>query len=130
MPTNYQLILITAPERKTAEDIAGGLLAQHLAACVTLVDSVSSLYWWENAIHKSSEVLLIAKTRTALLPEVLLFVKARHPYNVPEVISFQIADGNPAYLNWLGANTKFTAAPGGEKETAALNPPITDKPIT
>jgi periplasmic divalent cation tolerance protein len=129
MLTNYQLALITTPDRKTADSIAGELLSLHLAACVTVVNGVSSMYWWENAIRTAEEVLLIVKTKATLMPEILLAVKARHPYKVPEIISFQIADGNPAYLDWLGANTKFTAVPETGMEIKKANPPISDKRV-
>ena len=107
--TNYQIVLISVPDRKTADTIAKGLVEKRLAACVQLLDKVSSIYWWENKVTKAEEVLLMAKTRTALFPEVLLFIKENHPYKVPEVLSLPINDANPAYLDWLGANSTFTA---------------------
>ena len=107
--TNYQIVLISVPDRKTADTIAKGLVEKRLAACVQLLDKVSSIYWWENKVTKAEEVLLMAKTRTALFPEVLLFIKENHPYKVPEVLSLPISDANPAYLDWLGANSTFTA---------------------
>jgi periplasmic divalent cation tolerance protein len=108
---NYQIVHISVPDKKTAEKIARGLVEKRLAACVQMISGVTSVYWWEEKTQKGEEVILLAKTRAALFPELLLFVKENHPDQVPEVIAMPIAEANPAYIDWLGANSTFTALP-------------------
>jgi len=33
-------------------------------------------------------------------------VKKEHPYQVPELITFPLNNGNPSYLKWLDESTK------------------------
>lgn len=56
--------------------------------------------------HTSQQVLMMAKTRAALLPEFAAFVKAHHSYTVPETIAAGIVGGAGPYLDWLRAETK------------------------
>ncbi|MCM2267563.1 MAG: divalent-cation tolerance protein CutA [Elusimicrobiales bacterium] len=120
MESQYDLCFVTAPDRKTAEELAGGLLQERLAACVSTVPGLESSYWWKDRIEKSAELLLIIKTRRALREDVMQFVKRHHPYSVPETVFFGIEGAPKEYLDWLGANTLFTTnipkdkAPGKE----------------
>ena len=98
-------IHITAPDRERAEVIARALVGERLAACVAIVGGVRSIYRWEGAIQEDDEVLCLAKTRPELFAALCDRVRALHPYQVPEILAFEIADGSPAYLDWLAAST-------------------------
>ena len=108
MATEYDICFVTVGDRKTAEKIAGDLLQGRLAACVSVVPGVESSYWWKDRIERSSEILLIIKTRRALREDIMQFVKQHHPYNVPETVFTEIDGASKDYLDWLGANTLFT----------------------
>lgn len=108
MATDYDLCFVTAGDQPTADALADGLLKERLAACVTAVPGARSAYWWKGAIERSQEVLLLVKTRAALREDVVRFVKAHHPYENPEIIFAHIDAGSPQYLDWLGANTRFS----------------------
>ena len=41
------------------------------------------------------------KTRTSKIPELTEFVKTNHPYDVCEVVTTSIEQGNQPYLDWL-----------------------------
>ena len=45
-----------------------------------------------------NEALMIIKT--TLFDQVKALIQQNHPYDVPEIISMDIADGNKAYLDW------------------------------
>lgn len=108
MNTQYDICFVTAGDKKTADVITTGLLKEKLAACVSCVPGVESSYWWKDRIEKSSEILLVIKTRRALREDVVQFVKRHHPYTVPETVFCEIDGGSGEYLDWLGANTLFT----------------------
>lgn len=107
MATPYSVVLVTVPDKRAADSLAEGLVSSRLAACVNVVPGVASIYWWEGKVERSEELLLIIKTRSDLMPELCEHVKKNHPYSVPEVISWPIAEGHPGYLDWLGANARF-----------------------
>ena len=48
------------------------------------------MYWWENKIETSEEVLLYLKSTQIQLDKITSFVKENHTYKVPEVISFKV----------------------------------------
>jgi periplasmic divalent cation tolerance protein len=109
MSEAVQVLLITAPDAGVGVSLARALVEEGLAACVNVVPGVRSIYRWEGAVQDDSEVLLIAKTREALLPALTARVEALHPYDVPEVIALPIAGGSPAYLAWLRASSELRA---------------------
>jgi len=125
MTARYQIIIVTVPDKKTAHALAEGLVENKLAACVNIIGGVRSVYRWDDEIKNSSELLLLVKTRITLTPETMLYIKENHPYSIPEILSLKIEDGNPEYLDWLGANCLFTSAPDPYRKVLPrpANPP-------
>jgi len=99
------IVLITSPD-EDARKIADLLLAQRKAACVNIVPSVDSHFWWEGKLDSAQENLLIVKTRASLLDEIIDLVRQVHSYDVPEIIALPIVGGNRDYLDWLGKEVK------------------------
>ena len=98
---DVRIVLSTAPP-DVAHDLARGIVEAHLAACVNLVTGVRSVYRWEGAVHRDSEVLLIIKTTAERLANLTARIEALHPYEVPEVLAVPVAGGAERYLAWLG----------------------------
>jgi periplasmic divalent cation tolerance protein len=90
--------------REDALAIARALVAERLAAAVNIQD-VHSVYRWQGTIEEASEVLLIAKTRAALVPALSARVVALHSYQCPAVVAVPICGGNPDYLPWIEEQT-------------------------
>lgn len=109
--SHYSVVLITVPDAKTAERISTALVERRLAACVNQLPGLKSRYWWEGKIETAEELLLLAKTRNSLLPELVTVARSLHPHSVPEIIALPIVDGFPPYLNWIGANTPTNNPP-------------------
>ncbi len=100
------LVIVTAPDRQTAEALAQQLLEQRLAACVNIVPGLRSHYWWQNQIESAEEVLMLVKARRQDLATLTELVRSSHPYDVPEVIALEIVGGLSAYLDWVEAETE------------------------
>lgn len=102
----YIVLFITASNGEEAHKIAEVLLNQRKVACVNIVPRVSSLFWWQGKLDSAQESLLIVKTKTSLLPEIINLVKGVHSYEVPEIIALPIVGGNQDYLEWIGKEVK------------------------
>jgi len=105
MGYKHVIVFITVDSQETAQKIANKLLTERKAACVNIIPKVESHYWWHGKIENTDELLLIVKTRAALLGDLGKLVKQNHPYTVPEIIALPIIDGNPDYLEWIEKET-------------------------
>ena len=103
---SFRLVLVTAPELKTARALAKAALAAKLVACATLVPKIESHYWWQGKLESSAEVLILFKTTRAKLAALEKLVVAEHPYDTPEFITLPLAEGNAKYLDWLASSAK------------------------
>ena len=108
MNGNAELVVlfITTATAEEAQRISKVLLEQRKAACVNIVPRVSSLFWWQDKLDSAQENLLIVKTKTSLLNELVRLVKEIHSYDVPEIIALPIVGGNQDYLEWIGKEVR------------------------
>ena len=97
----YAVVLVTAPDLKTARKLAQAALKARLIACANLIPRIESHYRWQGKIESSAEVLLLLKTTTARLAALEKLIVAKHPYDTPEFIVLPISRGNRRYLDWV-----------------------------
>lgn len=98
----YSMAFVTVPNIEVAKNLSKGLVEKKLAACVNILPSITSIYEWEGKIEEDNELLLMIKTRSSRVDEISSFVRENHPYDVAEVISSTIENGNAPYLKWIG----------------------------
>ncbi len=101
----HRLIYMTTETEADAERIGQALVSERLAACINIVAGMRSMYWWDGAVQQSSETILIAKTRTSLVDRLTERVRELHAYECPCIVSLAIDGGNPAFLDWIDAET-------------------------
>ncbi|MBC7907856.1 MAG: divalent-cation tolerance protein CutA [Rhodospirillaceae bacterium] len=106
MAEEFRLIYITVPNRDDALSLARILVEERLVACANVLGSITSVYWWDGKVNEEAEVALIAKTRATLVDAVIARVKQAHSYDCPCVVSLPIETGNPAFLQWVSAETQ------------------------
>ncbi|XP_004521050.1 protein CutA homolog [Ceratitis capitata] len=92
---------VTTPDEKLAKKLAQGLVERKLAACVNIIPQIQSIYMWEGKVNEDNEYLMMIKTRTSRVDELVKFVRENHSYSVAEVITLPIEKGNAPYLNWI-----------------------------
>ena len=102
---SIRVVFITIP-RDEADRLARKLVEKRLAACVNVVPKVESYYWWDEAVQHDEETLLICKTTEAKFRALMTYTQDTHPYDLPEIISFPLADGLPEYLAWVTKETE------------------------
>jgi periplasmic divalent cation tolerance protein len=98
---NFKVVLVTAPDLKTARRLARAALAGRLIACANLIPKIESHYWWQGKIERGQEVMLLLKTTRARLGALEELILAQHPYATPEFVVLPINGGAQGYLDWL-----------------------------
>lgn len=93
-------VVTTMPDQAGAKQLASQLLKKRLAACVQ-ISPCTSWYHWQESIEQSPEVICSIKSRSDLFDEVREMILSLHPYEIPEVLVFQVEDGSASYLEWM-----------------------------
>ncbi len=97
----YVVCLVTIDDLAKAGEIARRLVEARLVACVNIIPEIRSIYLWKGEVHDETERLLIMKTREDLFDKLMTVIKGLHPYEVPEIVAFNIDNGLPEYLRWI-----------------------------
>lgn len=100
------IVLVTAPDLKSARRLLRLALEHRLVACGNLVPKIESHYWWQDKIEKSSEVLILFKTSAKALGDLERLVIEHHPYDTPEVLALSVNRGSSRYLRWIEASLR------------------------
>jgi len=102
----FRVVFVTCLGKEEAEKISKTLVRKRLAACVNVVSTVKSFFWWEGKVDEAEEHLLIIKTSVEKMEKLIEKVKELHSYSVPEIISLPILEGNKEYLKWIEDSLK------------------------
>lgn len=96
-----EALVIVSCSEQDAELIASALVAEHLAACVSIVPGLLSVYRWQGKVQKDKENLLLIKTSKNKWQLLEMRIKELHSYEIPELILLPIERGYGPYLDWL-----------------------------
>lgn len=109
------MVLCTALDEVTTQDLATKMLAEELATYTTLTPGTTSLYYWEGKPEQEYEVQMILKTTVPHQQALLEYLKSYHPYQTPELLALPITHGSTDYLSWLNVFSRrsyyFAALP-------------------
>ena len=103
-------VYTTHPSVVEAERIGRDLVEKRLCACVNILPGMVSLYWWQGAIERADEAVMIIKTRAALAGPVRAAVRQLHSYTTPAILVLPIESIDPDYEKWLLAETEKAKA--------------------
>jgi periplasmic divalent cation tolerance protein len=99
-------VYTTYPSIVEAERAGRALVERRLAACVNILPGMISHYWWQGAIERTEEVVMIIKTRAGLAEPVRAAVKEMHSYTTPAVLVIPIETVDPDYHAWIVGETR------------------------
>ena len=105
---NTLLVMTNMPDQASAEELATALVEGRFAACVNILQTCHSVYQWKGRIETADEVPLLIKTSASRYPDLEAVIRARHPYETPEIIAVPVTFGLPDYLTWVNAETQIT----------------------
>jgi periplasmic divalent cation tolerance protein len=99
-------VYTTHPSVVEAERIGRELVDRRLCACVNILPGMVSLYWWQGAIERGEEAVMIIKTRAALAEPVRAAVRQLHSYTTPAILVLPIESVDANYREWLLTETQ------------------------
>lgn len=102
----FVLTYITTANRDEAVKIGNALVGEKLAACVNIIDGMTSIYRWKGEICTDNETVLIAKTSEENFTRLSNRVKELHSYECPCIVSLPITNGHAPYLEWLAEQVR------------------------
>ena len=99
--TDAVLVLTTLGGQADGPAFARSLVDARLAACVSLLPPMTSIYRWKEGVEQAQEQQVVIKTTRARLEALRAWMAAHHPYEVPEFLVLPVAEGGESYLAWL-----------------------------
>ncbi len=96
---NLALVITTESNYKNARDLANYILKMKLSKCVSL-KNVDSIYWWEGCLEEAKEVELTIKTKLENLDQLILALRNKHTYKIPQIICLK-ASSSKEFNQWL-----------------------------
>ena len=96
---DVRVAFCTFPDAETALRIVREIVDLRLAACGNVLPQVHSVYRWQGKVEEGTETMVFFKTTR--FEELQAKLRSLHPYDVPEIIALSVADGLPAYLQWV-----------------------------
>ena len=99
------LVYCTCPDEQVGQDLAQALVGEKLAACVSLVSGIRSVYRWQDKVEQDMECLLMIKSRQSRFAALRARILEGHPYELPEILAVPVTHGHPPYLNWIAEAT-------------------------
>ena len=93
------LVITTESDYDNARNLANHILKMQLSKCVSL-SRIDSIYWWEGSFEEAQEVQITIKTKPELLEYLIVTLKKKHTYEIPQII-YLSASSSAEYKEWL-----------------------------
>lgn len=100
-----KVAFVTTPPDE-AHGLAKRAVESDLAACVNVIEGITSHYRWQNELHADRESLLMAKIAEDRVEEFVAKIRDWHSYSCPEVIVTDVIGGNHDYISWVESRTQ------------------------
>jgi periplasmic divalent cation tolerance protein len=103
--SEYCIVLTTFENKEQGKPVIDTILQEQLVACVQEV-GIQSHYVWKNELCNDNEILVLMKTTNELYEVLKNRLLEIHPYETPEIVRVDIADGSTGYLSWIKEVTR------------------------
>jgi periplasmic divalent cation tolerance protein len=123
------VMVTTVGTEEQANLIAREIIARRQAACVNIIPGIRSIYRWQGKICKDGELLLVVKTLQQEFEGVAATIRELHSYELPEILSFGVSQGDQGFLDWIESSVDKEAEFSDEEEDEiayAADPDDTD----
>jgi periplasmic divalent cation tolerance protein len=98
------VVVTTVGTEEQANLIAREIIRRRHAACVNIVPKIRSVYRWQGKICEDGEMMLLIKTTDQEFPAVADAIQELHSYELPEILAFNVSQGEIGFLQWIHAS--------------------------
>ncbi len=106
------VVVTTVGTEEEANSLAEELVGRRHAACVNVLPIRRSVYRWKGKLCEDSEFLLLIKSLEESYPAIEAAIRELHSYELPEILCFDVRQGEARFLKWLADSvTKSASAP-------------------
>lgn len=102
---SVSLVYINTADRAEARRIGLAIVHARLAAAANIIPEISSIFHWQGEVRDRSEAMLVLKTKSELIDEIVDKVRSLHSYECPPIVVVPVAAGDPDYLAWVDCET-------------------------
>ena len=95
------IIKTTICKKETKDKLINELLKNKYAACINIIEGITSYYEWEGKPQCQKEDILLIKTVLKNEKLVYKFIKKHHDYDIPEVTTISVKSTDNEYLDWI-----------------------------
>ncbi|MEO6193959.1 MAG: divalent-cation tolerance protein CutA [Thermoanaerobaculia bacterium] len=110
------VVVTTVGTEEQAYLIAREIVARRQAACVNILPGVRSIYRWKGKICKDGELMLLVKTLEGEFEGVAATIRELNSYELPEILSFKVAEGERGFLDWIAGSVDKDADFGDDDD--------------
>ncbi len=103
---DYYLVITSWPDLDGAQAQARTWVEEKLASSVNILPPMDSIYRWRGELREGREHKIFIKTRASRLDLLQRRIRAAHPYEIAEILCFEIDSGDKDYLEWIDASTR------------------------
>jgi periplasmic divalent cation tolerance protein len=97
------LVVTTVGTEEEANLLAQELVERRHSCCVNILPVHRSVYRWQGKICTDSEFMLIIKGLESEYAAIEAAIKELHSYELPEILAFDIKQGEEGFLHWIHA---------------------------
>lgn len=101
-------LYVTHPNSNGAKELASELVQTKLAACVNILEQVTSVFEWKGKVALEKECVLIIKTDLDNFRAIETLIVNKHPYECPCILSIPIQGGHAPFLEFIKMNSAST----------------------
>jgi periplasmic divalent cation tolerance protein len=95
------VVLTTFADESSAAKVVRQLVEERLAACGTILPQARSIYRWNGQIEDGRETVVLFKTGRKAFPLFQKRLIELHPYETPEILSFEPTNFSASYAAWV-----------------------------
>ena len=106
MSSHLAVIYTTFPSQEDALNTTHQLLDKRLIACINILGSTKSIYYWKGTIHTCEEVAVFLKTTKDKVSSTITALQKLHPDETPAILEISIDQAAEPFKQWIQNTVK------------------------